>query len=170
MTPFVLWFTGLSGSGKSTLAREIAKYLSGKGYEVETLDGDAVRDIFPGTGFTEKERNEHIKRIGFIASLLEKHGVIVLASFISPYKASREFARKRCSTFIEVYVSASVGECEKRDAKGLYKKARCGEIDRFTGISDPYEAPERPELVVDTGVESVEESVRKVIEYIQRYL
>jgi adenylylsulfate kinase len=144
--------------------------LSGKGYKVETLDGDAVRDVFPGTGFTEEERNEHIKRIGFIASLLEKHGVIVLASFISPYKASREFARKRCSTFIEVYVSASVEECERRDAKGLYGKARRGEIERFTGVSDPYEVPERPELVVDTAVESVGESVRRIVEYIGRYL
>ncbi len=169
-TPFVLWFTGLSGSGKSTLADKIAAELSEKGYDIERLDGDTLRGVFPSTGFSQKDRDEHIQRVGFMAGLLEKHGVIVVASFISPYRQARDFVRKRCRNFIEIYVKASLATCEARDVKGLYQKARAGQIREFTGIDDPYEEPIRPELVIETDHESVEASVRKIDEYIQRFL
>ncbi len=158
----VIWFTGLSGSGKSTLANKTFHYLKGKGVPVEQLDGDIIRSIFPNTGFTKDDRNEHIKRIGYLASLLEKNNIIVIASFISPYKEARNFVRKLCNHFIEVYVKASLETCEKRDTKGLYKKARAGEIKNFTGIDDPYEVPSNPELIVQTDNDTVEESFKKV--------
>ena len=168
--PFVLWFTGLSGSGKSTLADKIADYLSEKGYDFERLDGDALRGVFPSTGFNRADRDEHIQRVGFMSGLLEKHGVIVIASFISPYRQARDFVRKRCRNFIEVYVKASLATCEARDVKGLYKKARAGQIREFTGIDDPYEEPEKPELVIETDHNSVEESTRQIIDAIQKFL
>jgi len=168
--PFVLWFTGLSGSGKSTLANMIYQYLSGKGYRVERLDGDTVRSIFPQTGFTKDERDSHIKRVGYLASILEKNGIIVIASFVSPYRESRQFVRNICENFIEVYVNASVEACERRDAKGLYKRARAGEIKHFTGINDPYEEPENAELVVNTDNCSIDESLRLVKGYIKKFL
>lgn len=169
-TPFVLWFTGLSGSGKSTLADKIAAYLSEKGFDFERLDGDTLRGVFPSTGFSRTERDEHIQRVGFMAGLLEKHGVIVIASFISPYRQARDFVRKQCRNFIEVYVKATLATCEARDVKGLYKKARAGQIREFTGIDDPYEEPNHPELVIDTDGESVEQSARRIIDAIQKLL
>ncbi len=168
--PFVLWFTGLPCSGKSTLAKKTYDILSGKGYRVEMLDGDIVRSIFPQTGFSKDERDTHIRRVGFLASMLEKNGVIVVSSFVSPYKESREFARKLCENFVEIAVSTPLEECERRDVKGMYEKARRGEIENFTGVSDPYEAPDRPEIVVDAGRQSVEESVRQVSEYVSKYM
>ena len=120
----------------------------GVGYE--RLDGDVLRGVFPNTGFSKEARDEHIRRVGFMASRLEHHGVIVIASFISPYRQARQFVRDLCSNFIEVYVKASIDECTRRDVKGLYKKALAGEIKEFTGIDDPYEEPENPEIVVDT--------------------
>jgi adenylylsulfate kinase len=137
---------------------------------VERLDGDTLRGIFPGTGFDRKSRNEHIMRVGVMASLLEKHGVLVIASFISPYRQTREFVRKQCRNFIEVYVNASLQECERRDVKGLYARARAGEIQQFTGIDDPYEAPESPELAIDTERRSVEESLEEILQAIRPYL
>jgi adenylylsulfate kinase len=169
ITPFVLWFTGLSGSGKSTLANLLYNKLVKKGYKVERLDGDTVRSIFPQTGFTREDRNSHIKRIGYLASILEKNGVIVIASFISPYKESREFVRGLCKNFIEVYVDTSIEECERRDVKGLYKKARAGEIKNFTGINDPYEIPEYPEIIVRTDDQSLKVSMEKIEECIKRF-
>jgi adenylylsulfate kinase len=168
--PFVLWLTGLSGSGKSTLADKIADSLSVKGYDFERLDGDTLRGVFPSTGFSRAERDEHIQRVGFMSGLLEKHGVIVIASFISPYRQARDFVRKRCRNFIEVYVKASLATCEARDVKGLYKKARAGQIREFTGIDDPYEEPVNPELVIETDRESIEESSRRIREFIQKFL
>jgi len=169
-TPFVLWFTGLSGSGKSTLADKIADSLSVKGYDFERLDGDTLRGVFPSTGFSRAERDEHIQRVGFMSGLLEEHGVIVIASFISPYRLARDFVRKRCRNFIEVYIKAPLATCEARDVKGLYKKARAGQIREFTGIDDPYEEPIRPELVIETDRESVEESTQRIMDAIQKFL
>lgn len=168
--PFVLWFTGLSGSGKSTIADRIYDLLLRGGYRVARLDGDTVRAIFPETGFTRDERNSHIRRIGFLASMLEQHGVAVIASFVSPYHESRAFVRGLCRNFIEVFVSASLEECERRDVKGLYRKARAGEIRNFTGIDDPYEAPSNPEVIVHTERQSVDESVALVMNYLNKYL
>jgi len=167
--PAVVWFTGLSGAGKSTISERVYEHLKKEGVKVEHLDGDKVREIFPKTGFSKEERNRHVKRVGFLASMLEKNGVTVLASFISPYRESREFVRKMCNNFVEVYVATPLEVCEQRDIKGLYAKARRGEITQFTGIDDPYEAPEHPEIVVDTSQQSVEESVRYVLRELKKY-
>lgn len=165
---FVLWFTGLPCSGKSTLADMTYHYLLGKKHRVERLDGDAVRSALPDTGFTREERNAHIRRIGYLSSMLEKNGITVIASFVSPYRDARRYVRAMCTNFIEIFVEASVEECEKRDTKKLYEKARAGKISNFTGISDPYEAPENPELTVNTDSETEEESFEKVKQFIQR--
>jgi len=164
---YVIWFTGLSGSGKSTIAEKLYHFLKDKGEKVEYLDGDIIRDTFPKTGFDKNSRVEHIKRIGFIASLLEKHGITVICSFISPYKNSRDYVRKICKNYKEIYISTPIEHCEKRDIKGLYKKARNKEIKNFTGISDPYQKPENPELTIDTSKESVEVSLGKVIKFLK---
>jgi adenylylsulfate kinase len=165
----VIWFTGLSGSGKSTIARRVHEALARRDLSVEYLDGDAIRGIFP-TGFTKAERDAHIRRVGFVASLLEKHGVFVIASFVSPYAEAREFVRGLCRNFVEVYVSTPLDECERRDVKGLYARARRGEIQHFTGIDDPYEPPERPELTIDTRGVSVEDACAMVLERIDRLM
>lgn len=163
---FVLWFTGLSGSGKSTIADRVYNYLREQEYRVEKLDGDIVRDIFPKTGFSKEERNAHVKRIGFLSSILERNGIIVIASFISPYREARRFVRNLCNDFIEVYVSATIEECKKRDVKGLYKKVANGEIKNFTGIDDPYEIPEYPELILPTHLQKEKESFNNVLDYL----
>jgi len=167
---FVLWLTGLSGAGKSTLAERIYNHLEQMGKPVERLDGDVLRGVFPNTGFSKEARDEHIKRVGFMASRLEHHGVIVIASFISPYRAARDFVRSLCRNFIEVYVKASLEECRRRDVKGLYQKALAGQIREFTGIDDPYEEPLHPEIVVDTEQQTVEQSVRQIMDYLKPYL
>jgi len=167
--PSVIWFTGLSGAGKSTISEAVYERLKKKGLKIEHLDGDVVRSIFPTTGFSKEERNRHIKRVGFLASMLEKNGVFVIASFISPYKESRDFVRNLCSTFREVYVSTPLAECERRDSKGLYAKARKGEIKQFTGIDDPYEVPQNPEITVDTSNQSVKESIDYVMKELGFY-
>jgi adenylyl-sulfate kinase len=161
--PAVVWFTGLSGSGKTTVSARVAAELRDRGRQVEALDGDAVRDVFSTTGFTRPERDAHIRRAGYMASRLEQHGVFVLASFVSPYRESRDFVRGLCRNFVEVYVSTPLEECERRDSKGLYARARRGEIRQFTGIDDPYEAPASPDLVLDTSRLSVEEAGRRVL-------
>lgn len=160
----VLWFTGLSGSGKSTIATRVHEALVGRGIEVEYIDGDALREVFPSTGFTRAEREEHLRRTGYMASRLAAHGVTVVASFVSPYRESRDFVRKLCRDFVEIYVATPLDECERRDVKGLYARARRGEIRNFTGIDDPYEVPERPELTLDTRALSVEQCVSAVLE------
>ncbi|HNW82240.1 MAG TPA: adenylyl-sulfate kinase [bacterium] len=161
-TPFVIWFTGLSGSGKSTLADRLSEKLKESGLKCEQLDGDLVRNVFPETGFSRNERNAHIKRMGFLASILERNGIIVIASFISPYEESRTFVRNQCRNFVEVYISTPLKVCEKRDVKGLYKKARKGEIEFFTGVDDLYEVPVLPEITIDTASESVEKSLEQI--------
>ena len=168
--PFVLWFTGLSGAGKSTLADKVFEILESRQVPVEKLDGDTLRGIFKATGFTKEARDEHIRRVGFMASLLEKHGVIVVASFISPYRDTRAQVRGMCRRFIEIYVNASIEECENRDIKGLYKKARAGQISNFTGLDDPYQPPENPDIIVNTDNQTVEESVSLIMDFIGQYI
>jgi adenylylsulfate kinase len=160
----VLWFTGLSGSGKSTIAERVHQQLRQRGTAVEYIDGDALREVFPKTGFTREEREEHLRRTGYMASRLAAHGVTVIASFVSPYRESREFIRRLCPGFVEIYVATPLDECERRDVKGLYARARRGDIRNFTGIDDPYEAPEHPELTLDTRALSVDQCVGRVLE------
>jgi adenylylsulfate kinase len=160
----VLWFTGLSGSGKSTIAVRVHEELVKRGGAVEYIDGDALREVFPNTGFTRADREEHLRRTGYMASRLAAHGVTVVASLVSPYRESRDFVRRLCPSFVEIYVSTPLEECERRDVKGLYARARRGEIRNFTGIDDPYEAPEHPELTLDTRALSVEQCVAAVLE------
>ncbi|MEO7987377.1 MAG: adenylyl-sulfate kinase [Gemmatimonadales bacterium] len=159
----VLWFTGLSGSGKSTIATKVHEELERQGRNVEYIDGDALREVFPNTGFSREEREEHLRRTGYMASRLAAHGVTVVASFVSPYRESRNFIRQLCRDFVEIYVATPLDECERRDVKGLYARARRGEIRNFTGIDDPYEPPEQPELTLDTRALSVDECVAKVL-------
>lgn len=161
--PAVLWFTGLSGSGKSAIAKRVAEELRHRGDEVENLDGDAIREIFPQTGFTRAERDAHVRRVGYLASRLERHGVFVVASLISPYEESRRFVRGLCVNFIEIHVATPLEECERRDVKGLYARARRGDITGFTGIDDPYEAPTSPEVIIDTRELSIEEAAAMVL-------
>src|SRR5687767_15349752 len=161
----VLWFTGLSGSGKTTIAHEVEEKLLEAGVPVEILDGDVVREnLSKGLGFSEEDRNTNIRRIAFVAHLLQRNGVFVITAAISPYKAIRDEARAMIKDFVEIYADASLEVCEARDTKGLYAKARAGEIKGFTGIDDPYEAPENPEVVCDTDKEDVSESAQKVID------
>ncbi len=164
LKPKIIWFTGLSGAGKTTIAEAVYKKIQAQGIKVEHLDGDKIREIFPKTGFSKEDRNRHIKRVGYLASMLEKNGISVVASFISPYKESRDFNRNLSGNFREVYVSTPLEVCEQRDLKGLYAKARKGEITQFTGIDDPYEIPEHPEITVDTSNQTVEESVKEVMD------
>jgi adenylylsulfate kinase len=161
-----LWFTGLSGSGKSTIATRVHEGMVRRGVEVEYIDGDALREVFPSTGFTRAEREEHLRRTGYMASRLAAHGVTVVASFVSPYRDSRDFIRRLCPGFVEIYVATPLEECERRDVKGLYARARRGEIRNFTGIDDPYEAPERPELTLDTRALTVDQAVAAVLEHV----
>jgi adenylyl-sulfate kinase len=159
-----VWFTGLSSSGKTTLSQAVYQQLAATGHRVELLDGDEVRLFLSrGLGFSKQDRDENVRRIGYVAELLTRHNVITLVSAISPYRDARDSVRARIPAFLEVYVNATIEECERRDVKGLYKKARAGEIKAFTGISDPYEAPLTPELECRTDLETVEESVAKVV-------
>ena len=166
--PVVVWFTGLSGSGKSTISNWVADALRRRGTPVEELDGDSIRSIFPQTGFTREERDAHIRRVGFLASKLEAHGVSVVASFVSPYDESRRFVRGLCRRFIEVHVSTPLEVCEARDVKGLYARARRGEIRNFTGIDDPYEPPMAPEVVVNTVGLTIDQAGHQVLAAMRR--
>jgi adenylylsulfate kinase len=158
----VLWFTGLSGAGKSTLAAAVEDQLIVRDVRTELLDGDAVRILSP-TGFTRADRDAHVKRVGFLASRLEHHGVTVLCALISPYAEARSHVRALCQRFVEIHVATPLQECERRDVKGLYARARKGELSRFTGIDDAYEPPEAPDLVVDTTRITVEEAACRVL-------
>src|ERR671914_2561963 len=165
----VIWFTGLSGSGKTTIAHEVENKLLEAGVPVEVLDGDVVREnLSKGLGFSKEDRDTNIRRIAFVANLLSKHGTPVITAAISPYREIRDEARELMDgRMVEAYVKASVEECERRDVKGLYKKARAGEIKEFTGVSDPYEPPENPELVLETEQQSPEESARQILAYLE---
>jgi adenylylsulfate kinase len=159
-----VWFTGLSGAGKTTISLAVEKKLLSYGHRVEILDGDVVRqNLTKGLGFSKEDRDENIRRVGFVAGLLTRNQVSVLVSAISPYREIRQEVRHRIGNFVEVYVNAPLLVCEQRDVKGLYKKARSGEIKNFTGIDDPYEPPLNPEVECRTDLESLEESVSKVL-------
>jgi adenylyl-sulfate kinase len=160
---FTIWFTGLSGAGKSTLAGIIEQRLRERGNNVEVLDGDVVRThLSKGLGFSREDRDTNIKRIAFVCNLLTRNGVICISAAIAPYKEAREWARQEIGNFLEVYVNCPLEVCRQRDVKGLYKLVDEGKIKNFTGVDDPYEAPENPDLVVETSKETIEESVQKI--------
>jgi len=161
---FTAWFTGLPCSGKTTVADGVADDLRERGLRVERLDGDIVRKgLTSDLGFSKEDRDENIKRVTFVAKLLTRNGVAVLATFVSPYRERRRKTREEIGTFVEIYTRCPVDVCIERDIKGMYKKALAGEITNFTGVDDPYEEPENPELIVDTDKETIEESVQKVL-------
>src|SRR5215208_4668096 len=166
---FCLWFTGLSGSGKTTITTLLVKELRRRGSKLEVLDGDIVREnLSKGLGFSKEDRDTNILRIAFVADLLSRNGVPVITAAISPYRDIRGEARtKMDSRFIEIYAKAPLEVCEERDVKGLYAKARAGEIKEFTGISDPYEPPEDPELEIETDKQSPEESAQQILDYLE---
>lgn len=166
----LLWLTGLSCAGKSTIAKGLNTELFRRGCQAYVLDGDNIRHgLNYDLGFSPEDRKENIRRIGEVAKLFVNAGFIIITAFISPYREDREKARSLfgAGKFLEVYVKADVSECEKRDVKGLYKKARKGTISEFTGVSAPYEAPKTPELVVDTQIQTVEESVEQITKYLR---
>jgi len=161
---FTLWFTGLSGAGKSTIAERVYQHLQEAGRKVEILDGDVVRtNLSKGLGFSKEDRDTNIRRIGFVSKLLSRNGVVAIVAAISPYREVRDGVREEIGDFVEVFVECSLEELTRRDVKGLYEKAIRGEIKNFTGVSDPYEEPLNPEVVVNSQYESVEESVAKVM-------
>ena len=164
--PPVIWFTGLSGSGKTTLSLQIINELKKRGFKSEILDGDEIRQLIPSTGFEEKDRKEHIKRVGILARYLQRNGVAVVVSLISPYQEARDFCRSQCDHFFEIYLSTPIESCEKRDTKGLYKLARKGEIRNFTGIDAPYEVPLRPNLILDTSEKSIDTCTYEILNLI----
>jgi adenylylsulfate kinase len=166
---FLIWFTGLSGSGKSTIANLVEKALFQNGIKTYTLDGDNIRKgINKDLSFAPEDRTENIRRIAEVSNLMIDAGLVVLAAFVSPYKKDRENIRTivKDVNFVEVYINTSVEECERRDVKGLYKKARAGEIKNMTGVSAPYEAPEQPDIEIKTEDESIEDSVSKIVDFI----
>jgi adenylyl-sulfate kinase len=165
---FILWFTGLSGAGKSTLAERVAMTLRDKGVRVEVLDGDEVREnLSKGLTFSKEDRDTNVRRIGFVANLLARNGVCAITAAISPYRAIREECRAKAQApFIEVFVDVPLEVAEKRDVKGLYKKARAGAIEHFTGITDPYEPPTKPEVTVRTATESIEQSAAAILKHL----
>lgn len=165
---FTLWFTGLSGAGKSTIAHILEKKLKEKGFKTEILDGDIVRThLSKGLGFSKEDRDANIRRIGYVASLLSRNGVIAITAAISPYREIRDEVREMHENFIEVYTKCPLDIVEKRDVKGLYKKARAGEIPQFTGISDPYEEPKNPEIIVETDKDNPEDSTNKILNWLR---
>jgi len=170
---FTVWFTGLSCSGKTTVSQRVAEELLKRGLKVEVLDGDVVRtNLSKGLGFSKEDRDTNIKRIGFVCKLLSRNGVVAIGAAISPYRATRDYNRKEIGDFIEVYCKCAIEVCIERDVKGLYKKALAGEISNYTGVSDPYEDPLNPEVVLETDKETLEESVRKVMRKLEelRYI
>jgi adenylylsulfate kinase len=159
-----VWFTGLSGAGKTTIRMAVEEKLRAQNYALEILDGDIVREnLTKGLGFSKEDRDENIRRIGFVSHLLTRNGVIVLVSAISPYRDIRDEVRQKIGDFVEIFVNAPLEVCEDRDVKGLYKRARAGEIKQFTGIDDPYEAPLNPDIECRTDLETLEESTEKVL-------
>jgi adenylylsulfate kinase len=167
---FTVWFTGLPSSGKSSIADLVAQKLRKRGLRVERLDGDVVRkSLTKDLGFSEEDRYTNIERVTFVAHLLTRNGIVVVASFVSPYRKMRLHSRKEIGRFVEVYVKCPLDICMERDRKGLYKKALSGEIKDFTGISHPYEEPEIPELILETDKKSVEESADEVIKKLEEF-
>ncbi len=168
MKGVTVWFTGLPCSGKTTLAQKLSAELKKRGILCEDLDGDVTRKyLSKGLGFSKEDRDENIRRVGFVCSLLTKHGAVTTAAFVSPYRSIRAEIRGMIGNFVEVFVKCSLEKCIERDVKGMYKKAIAGEIKNFTGISDPFEEPEKPELVVESDKESVDESLKKVLDKLE---
>ena len=164
---FTLWFTGLPSSGKTTIADAIADRLKGIGLRVERLDGDVVRkSLCRDLGFCKDDRDKNIERVTFVSKLLTRNGVATVTSFVSPYQQKRDEARQEIGNFIEVFTNCPIEVCEMRDVKGMYKKARCGEIKDFTGVQDPYEKPLAPEIMLNTDKESIEKCVNKILNYL----
>ena len=168
--PCVVWITGLSGSGKTSVAKKVVEKLRERGIKTDHLDGETIRDLFPGTGFSRTEVEEHIKRVGYLASRLEDTGVFVVASFISPYRSSREFVRALCKNFVEIYISTPLEVCIKRDHKNLYSRARRGEIKNLPGIDVEYEKPEHPHLTIDASHRHIEKASDKVMVYLNKFI
>lgn len=167
---FCLWFTGLSGAGKSTLSKAVSEVLRGRSRNVEILDGDEVREnLSKGLGFSREDRDTNIRRIGYVCHLLSRNGVVAISAAISPYRSIRDENRKRIGSFIEIFVKCPIDVLVQRDVKGLYKKALAGEIKNFTGISDPYEEPIEPEIIVHSDSETVEQSAKKIIKYLEEH-
>jgi adenylylsulfate kinase len=166
--PFLIWFTGLPDSGKTTLADLLYERLKEEDCKLERLDGTNIREIFPKTGFSREERNKHIERIGHLSSLLIKNNITVVASFISPYKESRHFVRSICKNFVEIYINTPLDECEKRDSKGLYSKARRGELKMLTGVDDPYEEPENADLSFNNAEQKNSLIVNEIVSFLKK--
>jgi adenylyl-sulfate kinase len=167
---FTLWLTGLSGAGKTTIATTLEQQLKARGLYIERLDGDTVREgLTRDLGFSKEDRDKNIERVSYVAMLLSRNGVGVIAAFISPYREARLKARRACTNFIEVYVNAPLEVCMARDVKGLYAKALAGEIPNFTGVSDPYEAPEAPEITLYTDRDTIEDCTARVLEYLAHH-
>ncbi len=167
---FTLWLTGLSGAGKTTVAVALENELHERGLLIERLDGDTVREgLTRDLGFSKEDRDKNIERVSFVARLLSRNRVGVVASFISPYREARDKVRELTTNFIEVYVNAPLEVCASRDVKGLYAKAFAGQIQGFTGVNDPYEAPENPEIVLHTDKETLEQSVGKIVDYLESH-
>ena len=170
MKGVTVWFTGLPCSGKTTLALKLSAELKKRGINCEDLDGDITRKyLSKGLGFSKEDRDENIRRVGFVCSMLTKHGSVVTAAFVSPYRSIRDENRKLIGNFVEVYVKCSLEKCMERDVKGMYKKAIAGEIKNFTGVSDPFEEPEKPELIVETDKENEAESLKKIIDKLEEF-
>ena len=168
MKGVTVWFTGLPCSGKTTLALKLSAELKKRGIICEDLDGDVTRKyLSKGLGFSKEDLDENIRRVGFVCSLLTKHGAVTTAAFVSPYRSIRAEIREMIGDFVEVYVKCSLEKCIERDVKGMYKKAIAGEIKNFTGVSDPFEEPEKPELVVETDKESEAESLKKILDKLE---
>ena len=166
--PIVVWITGLSGSGKTTLARKVTERLLERGLKTDHLDGETIRGLFPETGFSKTEVDAHVKRVGLLASRLENRGVFVIASFVSPYKESREFVRRLCRRFVEVYLSTPIEVCEKWDGKNLYRSAREGKIRNIPGVDVTYEAPENPEVNLDMSRVTIDDAAERVLKYLKK--
>jgi adenylyl-sulfate kinase len=167
---FTLWMTGLSGAGKTTIARIVESELKGRGLKIERLDGDVVRQsLTRDLGFSREDRDKNIERVTFVAKLLSRNGIGVVACFISPYQAVRDQVRAETTNFIEVFIDAPLDVCVQRDVKGMYARAIAGEITNFTGISDPYEPPRHPEIVIHTEQEAPDKSAAHIIEYLEEH-
>jgi adenylylsulfate kinase len=168
--PFVVWLTGLARSGKTEIGEILSQKLKNFGLKVQHLDGHNIRTIFTETGFSKNEVNEHIKRVGYLGSILEKQGIFVIASFLSPYEESRKFVRELSNNFVEVFVSTPLEICKERDKSGLYGKAIEGKIQNLPGINSPYEQPKNPEIIIDTNSVSYEKAAQEIFNYLHKFI
>ena len=170
ISPYVLWFTGLSGSGKTELAESVSRQLDKMGFKVEHLDGKNIRSLFPDIDYSKQHVNDHIKRVGLLASRLENKGIFVCASFLSPYRESRQFVRQMCRHFMEIHVSTPLEVCEKNDGRGLYSAARQGKIKNLPGVDVQYEVPENPDLTIDLSKQSIDQATSAIVQSLKKNL